>query len=251
MARVYLGLGSNLGGRQANLRQALRLLEARGIRVVRASSLYETAPVLEPGAPAQSDYLNAVIEISTELEPPQLLKLVKLVEAQAGRRPTRRWAPRVLDVDILLYAERCLQLPDLELPHPRLHLRRFVVEPLAELGPELTHPVSGQRMRELLDELPLREQEVRRFAGPEWVRGAATVGATGGRSGRADERTERSGGRAKAARRTDVEVRAEETARAGQSAVRDGGQDATERSASSARRHRRGRGGNRAAGGGA
>ena len=137
---AYLGLGSNLGQREANLAQAVRLLaQSPQVRVRRSSSIYETAPW---GVAEQPRFLNAVLEITTSLSPVALLGLAKAVEAEVGREPTFRWGPRLIDVDILLYGERVIQLddPDLQIPHPSMAERAFVLVPLAELAPELAHP---------------------------------------------------------------------------------------------------------------
>ena len=130
---AYLALGSNLGDRLATLQRAAGLLDARaGIRVVRSSRVYETAPV----GPPQPAYLNAVIEVATDLEPRALLEACLGVEAELGRERLERWGPRTLDVDVLTYDELELREPGLEIPHPRMHERGFVLVPLGELTPE-------------------------------------------------------------------------------------------------------------------
>lgn len=129
--RAFLGLGSNLGDRQRYLREAV----ARLPDLARVSSVYETAPV---GGPAgQDDYLNIVAELETTLSPRELLELAHRLEEGAGRVRTVRWGPRTLDVDVLLVEGVVLDEPDLVVPHPRMWERRFVVEPLAELAPDL------------------------------------------------------------------------------------------------------------------
>jgi 2-amino-4-hydroxy-6-hydroxymethyldihydropteridine diphosphokinase len=157
--RVYLGLGSNLGDRAANLARAAQLLNSERLRVVRASSVYETAP---RDFLHQPHFLNQVLEVDTDLLPLQLLARVKAVERRMGRRKTIDKGPRLIDVDILLYAGVVLETPQLTLPHAALSQRRFVLEPLAELAPELRHPVQGKTMRELLE--GVRTQAVRRLA---------------------------------------------------------------------------------------
>lgn len=159
MRRVYLGLGSNLGDRAANLARAAQLLNSDRLRVVRASSVYETAP---RDFLHQPHFLNQVLEADTDLLPLQLLARVKAVERRMGRRKTIDKGPRLIDVDILLYAGVVLETPQLTLPHAALPQRRFVLEPLAELAPELRHPVQGKTMRELLE--GVRTQAVRRIA---------------------------------------------------------------------------------------
>lgn len=144
---MYLGLGSNIGDRAENLRQALELLETPRLHVTRTSSTYETAPI---DYTAQASFLNLVAEVETELLPMQLLKHVMDVERQMGRKRLIPKGPRVIDVDILLYGKFKVNSPQLEIPHPRMTERRFVLEPLAELAPDLRHPVTRKTMRELL-----------------------------------------------------------------------------------------------------
>ena len=146
MAIVYLGLGSNLGDREANLSQALRLLGQRGVWVDRVSSIYETEPV---GYLEQPRFLNAVCRVSTELGPEELLSLAKEVEGLLGRRPSFPNAPRPIDVDILFYEDLVMESPELTIPHPRLAERAFVLVPLAEIAPDLVHPALGIEVREL------------------------------------------------------------------------------------------------------
>lgn len=150
MARVFLGLGSNQGDRLANLSRAVqRLGETAGIRVMQMATMYETRPV---GGPPQEDFLNTVVEIDTTLSPHELLSTVKALEVQLGRTSSReRWGPRVIDLDILLYDDRVVQEPDLVIPHALMHTRRFVLEPLAQLAPDLLHPVLRKRVAELLN----------------------------------------------------------------------------------------------------
>ena len=144
---MYLGLGSNIGDRAENLRQALELLETPRLHVTRTSSTYETAPI---DYTAQASFLNLVAEAETELLPMQLLKHVMDVERQMGRKRLIPKGPRVIDVDILLYGNFKVNSPQLEIPHPRMTERRFVLEPLAELAPDLRHPVTRKSMKELL-----------------------------------------------------------------------------------------------------
>jgi 2-amino-4-hydroxy-6-hydroxymethyldihydropteridine diphosphokinase len=144
---VYLSLGSNLGDREGCLRRAIALVGAAGVRVLRVSSLYETEPLEVRDQPR---FLNLVVEAETELFPKQLLARLQKIELDLGRRRTRPKGPRPIDIDILLYGRSAIESAELTVPHPRLADRRFVLEPLAELAPELRHPVNQRTIRELL-----------------------------------------------------------------------------------------------------
>jgi 2-amino-4-hydroxy-6-hydroxymethyldihydropteridine diphosphokinase len=134
--RAFLGLGSNLGDRRQQLRAAVESLASMG--PVRVSPVYETEPV---GGPAgQARYLNVVVELSTEMSARELLGVCHRLETAAGRVRTERWGPRTLDVDILVVEGVEVDEPDLHIPHPRMHERRFVMVPLADLAPELVPP---------------------------------------------------------------------------------------------------------------
>jgi len=146
MARVYLGLGSNLGEREQNLATALARLQER-LRLLTVSSLYETAPW---GITEQPPFLNAAIAVETELSPAELLAFIKGVEREMGRQPSGRWGPRLIDIDILLYGDLVLQTPDVVVPHPHLAERAFVLVPLAEIAPDVVHPVYQQTIQALL-----------------------------------------------------------------------------------------------------
>jgi len=144
--RVFLGLGSNIGERQGTLERGLALLAERGFRLARRSSLYITEPV---GGPPQSWYLNMVAEGTCALLPEQLLSLCLDVEHALGRTREVHWGPRTIDIDLLLYGDERRATATLALPHPRLHERQFVLVPLVEIAPELTHPVLRLSAREL------------------------------------------------------------------------------------------------------
>lgn len=145
--RVFVALGSNLGDRRAHIEHALDALRADpDVELVAVSRLIETEPV---GGPAgQGPFLNGVVELRTTLDPELLLRRLQRLEGLAGRERTVRDGPRTLDLDLLLHGERRAQGPDLVLPHPRMHLRLFVLEPLAELAPDLVLPATGRSVAE-------------------------------------------------------------------------------------------------------
>ena len=145
--RCYVGLGSNLGDRSAQLNRALELLAAQpGLRLLRASRHYETAPW---GVTDQPPFRNAVAELETTLTPLDLLAVLKSIERQLGRQPRRRWGEREIDLDLLLYGDRRVVEPDLDVPHPRMWKRLFVLEPLAELRPNMSAP-DGRTIQQVI-----------------------------------------------------------------------------------------------------
>jgi len=148
---VFLGLGSNLGDREGSLRRALALLETRGFRITGRSSFYLTEPV---GGPPQPWFLNAAIRGETDLGPEALLEACLAIERDLGRVREVRQGPRTLDVDLLLYGDLVRKTPALTLPHPRLHDRLFVLIPLAEMAPEVRHPVLGLTAAEMRRRCP-------------------------------------------------------------------------------------------------
>ena len=158
MARVFLSLGSNLGDRRRYLEEAVRQLGAgETVRVVACSPVYETEPWPEERVTRDRWYLNCAIEIETQLSPRRLLRLTQEIEGLAGRiheatRPVA-YASRTLDIDILLYEDEVISDVSLQIPHPFLHERRFVLQPLADIAPEVEHPTLYQSIRELLSAL--------------------------------------------------------------------------------------------------
>lgn len=153
---IYLSLGSNIGNREDHLRAAVERLGAAGVRVVRASPLYETEPV---DYTAQPWFLNQAVEAETELFPLQLLKATQRIERELGRVRSVPKGPRTVDIDILFYGRAVVRTAELEIPHPRLAERRFVLAPLADLAPDLRHPVTKRTAREMLAAAP--EAQVR------------------------------------------------------------------------------------------
>jgi 2-amino-4-hydroxy-6-hydroxymethyldihydropteridine diphosphokinase len=159
---VYLGLGSNLGDRAGLLAAAIAgLRETKGISVRAVSPLYETDPI---GPPPQGPYLNAAVQVATTLAPRELLETLLALETRAGRvRSGVRDSPRTLDLDLLLYGDRVVDEPGLVVPHPRLHERAFVLEPLCDLAPDFVHPTRGETLaslaRRVRDPAAVRRQD--------------------------------------------------------------------------------------------
>jgi len=149
LKQAFLSLGSNVGHREAQLLTALERLEAAGIHVLRRSSIYETEP---QDFHDQPWFLNLVVEAETELFPRQLLSRIGKIERELGRIRIMAKGPRTIDIDILLFGDFVIGTRELEVPHPRMSERRFVLEPLAELAPDLRHPVNGKTVSEMLSE---------------------------------------------------------------------------------------------------
>ncbi len=149
MARCYVALGTNLGDRLLNLFEARRRLAQLGVH--RPGPVLQTAALLPRGdATPQPDYLNSVDQLDTTLGPVALFHQLKRVERLMGRQVTTRWAPRIIDLDLVLFGDQVIETPELTVPHSAMHQRRFVLWPLAVLAPELRHPLLRQSIRELL-----------------------------------------------------------------------------------------------------
>lgn len=148
MAKVYLLLGGNLGDRPLYLQQARTSIAAQVGQLTRSSNLYETAAWGKTDQPA---FLNQVLEVQTAQTPAQVLQSINTIEQELGRVRQEHWGARVIDIDILFYDNLVLQSQRLTIPHPQLHLRRFTLLPLAELTPELVHPVLGESIKQLLE----------------------------------------------------------------------------------------------------
>lgn len=156
---VYLALGTNLGDRLANLKQAASALPPL-VRLIAASPVYETPPW---GYAEQPAFLNQVLQAETDLDPHALLAYLKQIETSLGRRATFRNGPRVIDLDILFYDDALLNAPGLTIPHPRIPERAFVLVPLADLSPDFRHPSLGKSVRQMLEGID--RQGIHQFTG--------------------------------------------------------------------------------------
>ena len=166
MTRVYLGLGANIGNREANLRLAMRWLAER-CTIVAVSSLYGSPAMVLEGAAPGPDFVNAVAAVDTDLTADDLLAFVKEIERAIGRRPAERWAARPIDIDILLFGDEIVDTASLTVPHSGIHERAFVIVPLAEIAPLMRHPTLARTIGELADEVDRSELE--HLDGPEWA----------------------------------------------------------------------------------
>ena len=151
MHSVYIGFGSNIGDRLAHIQNAIRALsKTEGITLQKISSIYKTDPV---GYEAQGEFLNGAAAIQTNLRPLSLLHTLKNIETAIGRQYRIRWGPREIDLDILIYGDLCIETEKLVIPHPEMHRRRFVLAPLAEIAPDIVHPVFQETVHTLLEHL--------------------------------------------------------------------------------------------------
>lgn len=150
MNRVFLLLGTNLGEREKNIERALHELSSRGVLITKKSSLLKTSPW---GYKEQPDFLNLAVEAFTCLTPHQLLRLIKEIERDLGRKETFRYGPRVIDIDILFYENEIIKTDELVIPHPLIHKREFALRPLCEIAPDFVHPEFGVSVKELLQYL--------------------------------------------------------------------------------------------------
>ena len=151
MDLAYIGFGSNIGDRLKHIQNAIDALsKTEGITLQEISSIYKTDPI---GYEAQAEFLNGVAAIQTSLSPLSLLQTLKDIETVIGRQHRIRWGPREIDLDILIYGNLCVQTEKLVIPHPEMHLRRFVLVPLAEIAPNLVHPIFQETIHTLLERL--------------------------------------------------------------------------------------------------
>ncbi len=150
MSTVYIGIGSNLGNRQDNCLKAIGILKNNGLEITAQSSMHETEPW---GVKDQPKFINMALKVETDLTPQELLTLLKNIENIMGRESTSRWGPRIIDIDILLYDDMKINEDDLKIPHPLMHEREFVLEPLSEIASETIHPVLLKKAGDLLNDI--------------------------------------------------------------------------------------------------
>ncbi|MCE5311867.1 MAG: 2-amino-4-hydroxy-6-hydroxymethyldihydropteridine diphosphokinase [Nitrospiraceae bacterium] len=150
MHEVCISIGSNMGDRQKNCAEALRLMQEKGIRIIKTSGMYETEPW---GVEDQPVFINMAAAVGTELGPKSLLNELKMIEKCMGRTGSFKWGPRIIDLDIIFYDDIVMDMPGLKIPHNRAHERRFVLEPLAEIAPGKIHPLLNKSVKTLLEEL--------------------------------------------------------------------------------------------------
>jgi 2-amino-4-hydroxy-6-hydroxymethyldihydropteridine diphosphokinase len=161
MKIAYIGIGSNMGDSQRNCREAIERTGALDeCSVISVSSFYFTEPV---GVKAQEWYVNGAVSVSTTMSAQDLLKALLQVELHMGRIRLEKWGPRVIDLDLLLYGQDIIDETDIKVPHPLMHMRKFVMAPMSELAPDLIHPLFGKSMMELLKEIEVNNQAIKRL----------------------------------------------------------------------------------------
>ncbi len=157
MVEAYIALGSNIGDREGNINKAVEILKQK-LKIIKTSSLYETKPMY---IEKQGWFLNGAAKVETELMPKELLDFLKIIEKELGRKEVERNGPRIIDLDILFYGSQIVNENDLHIPHPKIQERAFVLVPMAEIEPNLIHPIYNKTISKLLTELNYNKSEIR------------------------------------------------------------------------------------------